>query len=177
MSSLAQISANIMNAKKSTGPNTANGISRSKLNAVRHGLSAQTVLLPNDDARAYKTLCHKYAQHYRPADFIEETLVQLVADTAWRLGRCFALSENIFSAGHFTGDGNCLMPDADLHAALTAPRVLKTSGASLDTVSRATSRLERGLKSAMDQLAAMQKERRATAHIDLEYHLQLSLSS
>ncbi len=168
MATIAQLAANIMNASKSTGPNTTNGTARSKLNAVKHGLSAQTVLLPNEDALAYKGLCQKYRAHYRPADFAEETVVQQIADTAWRLGRCFALSENVYSTGHLTGDGNMLMGDPLLHAAVTAPRVLRNNIPSLEAVSRATSRLDRTLKSAMEHLAAIQKDRRAREQHDLE---------
>ncbi len=168
MATISQLAANFMNAQKSTGPNTKNGKSRSKLNAVKHGLSAQTVLLPNEDALAYKELCQKYRVHYRPADFAEETVVQQIADTAWRLGRCFALSENVFSVGHITGDGNILMGDPLLHAAVTAPRVLRNNVPSLEAVSRATSRLDRTLKSAMEHLAAMQRDRRAREFQNLE---------
>ena len=165
---MLQLAANLLNAKKSTGPNTTNGTARSKLNAVKHGLSAQTVLLPNEDALAYKALCQKYSAHYRPADFAEETLVQQIADTVWRLGRCFALSENVFSTGHMGADGNLLMPDPALHAAVTAPRVLKNNIPSLEAVSRATSRLERGLEKVMVRLDLIQERRQAREKEALE---------
>ncbi len=165
---MLQLAANLLNAKKSTGPNTTNGTARSKLNAVKHGLSAQTVLLPNEDALAYKALCQKYSAHYRPADFAEQTLVQQIADTVWRLGRCFALSENVFSTGHMGADGNLLMPDPALHAAVTAPRVLKNNVPSLEAVSRATSRLERGLEKVMVRLEVIQERRQAREKEALE---------
>lgn len=167
-SSYMRFAANLREAMKPTGPNTKNGESRSKLNAVRHGLTVQTMLLPNDDALAYKALCGEFTKYCRPANIIEKVLVQQIADSAWRLGRCTALSENMFSLGHMTGDGNMLMPDPALHAAITAPRVLKNNVASLDALGRATSRLQRGMLEAMNQLTAIQNERKAREKVELE---------
>jgi hypothetical protein len=46
MTTQAKIDANRRNATKSTGPKTAAGKARVSLNALKHGLSAQTMVLP-----------------------------------------------------------------------------------------------------------------------------------
>jgi hypothetical protein len=49
-----QIEANRRNARKSTGPITEEGEQRSRRNAVRHGLTAETVISALEDAEDYK---------------------------------------------------------------------------------------------------------------------------
>ncbi len=53
MATPAQVLSNQENAKHSTGPKTEAGKLNSKLNATRHGLTGQTVVLPTEDAHAY----------------------------------------------------------------------------------------------------------------------------
>ena len=54
MTSFRQLDANRRNARKSTGPNTEEGKQRSRRNAVRHGLTAETVIGALEDAEDYK---------------------------------------------------------------------------------------------------------------------------
>ena len=51
MTSYRQIEANRRNALKSTGPKTEAGKLASRRNAVRHGLTAETVIGALEDAR------------------------------------------------------------------------------------------------------------------------------
>ena len=50
MASPAQLAANRRNAQKSTGPRTAEGKKRASLNALKHGMTAKTVVLPHESA-------------------------------------------------------------------------------------------------------------------------------
>jgi hypothetical protein len=54
MTSLRQIEANRRNANKSTGPTTEESKLRSRRNAVRHGLCAETVVEIVEDIDDYR---------------------------------------------------------------------------------------------------------------------------
>jgi hypothetical protein len=54
MTPLRQIEANRRNALKSTGPRTENGKRRSRRNAFRHGLTAETVIEVLEDTEDYR---------------------------------------------------------------------------------------------------------------------------
>ena len=54
MTSFRQIAANRRNASKSTGPTTGEGKQRSRCNALRHGLTDETVIGTLEDAEDYQ---------------------------------------------------------------------------------------------------------------------------
>ena len=54
MTSLRQIEANRRNARSGTGPRTEHGKKQSRRNAVRHGLTAETVIGVLEDPKDYK---------------------------------------------------------------------------------------------------------------------------
>ena len=88
MSSAAQVLANTANAQHSTGPTTEAGKAISSHNSLKHGLTAQTVLLPGEDEAAYRKLCSEMFEFYSPGCVPETQLVQNLCDTQWRINRC-----------------------------------------------------------------------------------------
>jgi hypothetical protein len=54
------------NAQKSNGPRTAAGKQRSSLNALRHGLTGHTIVLPTEDLAAYQRHSHSFLAEYQP---------------------------------------------------------------------------------------------------------------
>ena len=97
MSTAAQAAANLANAQHSTGPITDAGKAASSKNALKHGFTAQTVLLPGEDEAAYLKLCEETSLYWKPANEQERGLVQLLSITQGRLLRCPRLEADIFS--------------------------------------------------------------------------------
>ena len=99
MSSTLQVAANQANAQLSTGPRTEEGKKRSSLNALKTGLTGRTILLPGEDAEAYRAHCQNWLEANNPVGHEETELVQSLADTRWRQDRAFALEQNLFALG------------------------------------------------------------------------------
>src|SRR5882762_214797 len=87
------------NARKSTCPRTEAGKQRCSLNALRHGLTGQTVVLPSDDLAAYKRHCQEFLDQYQPNNKLETHLTQTIADLSWRLNRIAAIETNMLTVG------------------------------------------------------------------------------
>ncbi len=78
MATPAQIAANQRNARKSTGPRTANGKRRVARNALKHGLRAKSVDPPRD-VEQFRQLLDCYLETLAPRDELEHQAVLAVA--------------------------------------------------------------------------------------------------
>ena len=79
MTSFRQIAANRRNASKSTGPTTEEGKQRSRCNAIRHGLTAETVIGALEDAEDYKAFETAITADYDAQSAVERELVLRLA--------------------------------------------------------------------------------------------------
>src|ERR1035437_7794664 len=95
MSSLKQIEANRRNALKSTGPTTPEGKERSRCNALRHGLTAETVIATLEDAEDYQAF---EATVTAAESAVERELVLRLAKVLWRLRRATGIETAIFES-------------------------------------------------------------------------------
>jgi hypothetical protein len=87
MTSERQKEANRANARHSTGPKTPEGKAVVRTNALRHGLFARDVVLPEEDAEDFEDLRNRVWANFSPEGPIEEFLVDRVVDIMWRLRR------------------------------------------------------------------------------------------
>ena len=88
---------NRANAQQSTGPRTEAGKQRSALNALTHGLTCRTAVLPSEDPAAYEQHRRQFLEEYRPATPTETAFVEELADTSWRLKRIPLLEADLLS--------------------------------------------------------------------------------
>ena len=96
MTSSRQIEANRRNASKSTGPITEDGKQRSRCNAARHGLTAETVIGTLEDAEDYKALEAAIIADYDAQSAVERELVLRLATLLWRLRRATTMETGLF---------------------------------------------------------------------------------
>jgi len=129
---------NRANSAHSTGPRTDAGKQRSSLNALSHGLTARTAVLPTEDHEAYQRHIQQFLDEYAPATPTETQLVHEIANTAWRLNRIPFL-------------------EADLLSQDPNPQTLVPQ---LATLGLHGSRLSRQFQKAIEQLRDIQQERR-----------------
>jgi len=96
MTSYRQIEANRRNALKSTGPKTEAGKQASRCNAVRHGLTAETVIGVLEDREDYKAFEAAITADYDAQSAVERELVLRLASLLWRLRRATMMETGLF---------------------------------------------------------------------------------
>ncbi len=104
---------NRINAQSSTGPKTEAGKKRSSLNALKHGLTGHTVVMPHESLQAFKEFSAAICDIHNPIGAYETTLAQKAADTQWRMNRAGAVEANLFSLGHERNAGRFTVDDND----------------------------------------------------------------
>ena len=96
MSSFQRIEANRRNARLSTGPVTEEGKRKSRQNAVRHGLTAETVIDALEDAADYAAFEMAVTADFDAQSAVERELVLRLASLLWRLRRATAIESGLF---------------------------------------------------------------------------------
>lgn len=85
--------------KSRTGPNTPAGKLRCSMNALKHGLNAQSPQALQKIAEERGALLDKIQKrmrrHYRPTDPIEDELVMRIARCVWRLSISAAMEQRL----------------------------------------------------------------------------------
>jgi hypothetical protein len=92
-----QLEASRQNAKNSTGPKTERGKRRSRRNAFRHGLTAETIIDVLEDPADYAALEAAINADYRPGTNFELELVARLVSLLWRLRRAVAIESGLIN--------------------------------------------------------------------------------
>jgi hypothetical protein len=113
MSTEKQILANQQNAQRSTGPRTESGKHRSRRNAVRHGLTAETVIDILEDAADYRAFERAIKSDYSPQTAIEGQLVSRLASLLWRLRRAVIVESGLLNMQAESIESPCSRPTSE----------------------------------------------------------------
>ncbi len=145
-----------------TGPRTPAGKSRCRLNAVRHGLTGQSLYFTPEEADVYTTHSASIHAHYQPHGPIEEALVRQIADAIWRLDRASAIEHGIFALALESpnpGDD----PDPNPLQALSPARTWLAEGKNLALLTLYVKRIENKLDANKAELSLLQTNRKHEA--------------
>jgi hypothetical protein len=166
MTSPKQIAANRENAKKSTGPKTPEGKALIHLNALRHGLTGQVNLMPDEDQEAHDKFCAAIVESLAPEGALEIQFAHSIAEDNWRMNRGRAVETNMFAIGALHSEieaGN-----AQVNAAISAAQTFAEDPKKFQLLSLYMQRTNRDMQKTLDRLIAMQSERKALRQRDLE---------
>jgi hypothetical protein len=133
-----QQAANRRNAMRSTGPNTPEGKAAIRLNALKYGLRAKTVILPSEDPAEYEQLWSDLESDWQPQSRTERLCLEQMATSQWLLAR-LTLWES------------CCCSDILIERRLSL----------LERISAQRARLERSFATAMRDLERLQTKRQS----------------
>jgi hypothetical protein len=156
MTSEKKAEANRRNALKSTGPRTPEGKAAVRLNALRHGLRSEEILLPGEDKEALRELDAYLRAELQPVGELENLLIDRVVAAYWRLRRLGRVEAGVFMQQSY-GDVGYLDASA---LGLSFIRDGNSANA-FSKLSRYEAGIERGLYRALHELQRLQAARRA----------------
>ena len=159
MATEKQFEANRQNAQKSTGPKTPEGRAAVRLNGVKHGLTAETIVLKGESEADFTNLFDSLEAEHAPTSPTEEALVVQLAMATWRLRRLYHQE-----AGFYTCQLQSLMgmqKDLNLDDAGRMGHAAAWSESTLNMFNRQESRMERTFYRALHELQRLRKEREA----------------
>ncbi len=84
----ARIQANRANAARSTGPRTEEGKARSRANSLKHGLTGDGVVLPEEDAAEVERLSLAFGDEMQAEGEVGLALARRMAVMSVRMDRC-----------------------------------------------------------------------------------------
>ena len=139
----AKLAANRENAKKSTGPKTAEGKAKVAQNAIVHGFYCKHTIIQGECAFDLERLRLSVVERLKPADDLENCYIERIVVNAWKLRRALAAEKD--------------------HAKLTrtgdSPDYLMDWTGEGTKLSRHCAGFERAMDRALNQLEKLRKSR------------------
>ena len=155
----------LVNAQKSTGPKTLPGKQRSRMNAVKHNLSGQHLMLQETELAAYNRMSSSMLNDLNPKTEPERQIAQKVIDINFRLNRLTAIENNIFSFGLVKNETGTPHDDRiEVMAAQTRAWIERSN--SFDCLGRYEARLSRQLLKYQEEFERLQAERKKREFAD-----------
>ncbi len=112
-----------MKPKKPTGPRSAEGKTRSSMNALKSGIYSQSIVIPGEDPEALSALSAEYHQRFQPVHPEQRDQVDILIRSTWTLRRLAVAEAQVW--GYVTDlAGNLDEPTPLGHAFYKSDRTL-----------------------------------------------------
>ena len=151
-----------INGAKSKGPVTEEGKAISSKNSIKHGLTARTFLLSNEEVSDGQEMIDAYVARFRPADRVESDLVITAAVAMFRLNRAWSIETGIIDYELCTKaqefEAKVIGHDEDIRKTFAFAAV--SEGKALNNIGRYQARLERTYHRAIKTLLDLQERRK-----------------
>jgi len=157
MTTQKQIEANRKNAKLSAGPVSVSGKRSSSMNALKHGVFAKHLLLPDDDQIEFGKLHADIHREWSPIGPTERALVERLVALFWRQRRFYRAEGGLFEMyrkcpSGIGGVATAIANDGNGTGSIT--RLLQ-----MDTAT------EKSIKTTINMLFELQKKRDARENV------------
>jgi len=170
MSTQRKIDSARANGAKSHGPITEEGRKTSSMNALKHGLTARTVVLSNESGDEYNVLLDSYIDNLQPTGPIEMDLVTEMVNAKWQQRRLSNIESQLFEeymerAKKVYG----LSGDSHHHETVvqTAGFRIMAESTSLTMLNRMGARLERTYSRALNNLLRLRRVRESNPGVSI----------
>ena len=151
---------NQQNALRSTGPKTVAGKKRSSLNAFKHGLSGNHLIMQQHEFAAYEQLSMNMLRDLKPISEPEKQIAQKIIDLNFRINRITAIENNMlnFDMGSNEPDWE---EDEGVARMMGQARAWKQDSKSFEILGRYESRLSKQLLQYQNELERLKTVRKA----------------
>lgn len=158
--SIRRLNANRENAKKSTGPKTAEGRAASSRNSAKHGLTSKTFILKTEDLDEFNEFRNAYIARFGPRDLVELNLVGRMVHADWNEHRSWSMEHELIDLkiedNFHNVNGVYVDPPPGTQAALAVDQLAKEP--TLPLLQRYAAALSRESRRAFKMLLELRKE-------------------
>ena len=160
MSSELQQDASRINGAKSHGALSPETQAICSKNSLKHGLTAKTLSLTEEEREDYTNLVNITFNHYRPISSMEKHVIQAVADLEWKIVKADIYEAGILANGRMSNRDDLKDVEPPEHRYLIIEGLIyQTYAKVLQNLTLQRSRTQRDLERRIKQFEAMRAER------------------
>ena len=177
MATEKQIAANRLNALKSPGPSSPEAKAKTRMNAMRDGITGQVITLSAEDCPVFEQLKAELIEDFAPKTVMELRLANSIAWDTWRLDHLRAVEMNLYALGTQDPDCEIECDSPQLHTAMSGALTFMKQSKKMGLLSIYEQRLNRSIHKNMEKLAELQAERKRNYERDLQDEIDIAIAN